>query len=180
MKNKLFFLVLFILSFSAFAEGGLFNSGLTFKDEDGKVFNLSSLQGKVVLMSMAYTSCQGSCPLIVSRLKKIEEFYHSKKIEPEIVIVTYDFEKDGPEVMKKYLREKLGVKSKKWHYLVGDDSSTRFISMALGIKYAKNKESGIIIHDNKVVAFGSDGIMTGRIESLSEPNELLMAKEQAQ
>ena len=178
MKNKIFFILLIVTSFNVFSAGGLFNSGMTFLDENGANFNLNELQGKRVLMSMAYTTCQGSCPLIISRLKNIEAFYKSKNINPEIVIVTYDHVKDRPKVMHEYMREKMGVKGANWHFIVGDESSTRFISMALGIKFSKNNDSGMILHDNKVVAFDSDGKVVGRIEKLGEANELLIAKEE--
>lgn len=170
-KNIFLGLIFLLNSFSWAAnasDSSLFQVSTKWKDENNKIFLLKNLEGKKVVMSMAYTSCQGTCPMIVSKLKKIEKLFNDKKIEVEVVIVSFDPGFDTPERHMSYYREKMGIKKENWHFLNGTDSEAREMSMLLGIKYAKNPESGVIIHDNKIVLINAKGEIQKRIEGLDE------------
>ena len=57
----------------------------TLTDGDGKPFSLSSLKGKVVIMSFGFTHCPDVCPTVV--------------------FVSVDPERDTPELMKQYVQQ---------------------------------------------------------------------------
>ena len=56
----------------ATSQGSLYQVKFELKDQDGKVFDLSSLKGSNVVLVMAYTSCKKACPLTMQRLFRIE------------------------------------------------------------------------------------------------------------
>ncbi|MGZ3808657.1 MAG: SCO family protein [Bacteriovorax sp.] len=170
-KNVLLFLILLINALSPVHSSDMSlyrSSSYEWKDEKNKSFKLSNLHGKKVLMAMAYTSCQGTCPMIVSKLKKSEKLFLDKKVSVEVVLITFDPEFDTPARNLSYYREKMSIEKESWHFLSGSDSETRKMSMLLGIRYAKNPQSGTIVHDNKIVLINEEGEIQKRIEGLDE------------
>lgn len=177
IKNNLFKLIAAGLLFSSVVlscELSLYHSTHQWKDETNQDFELSKLEGKKVIMAMAYTSCQGTCPMMVSKLKKIEALFQSKNIPVEIALVTFDPGFDTPKRNQEYYREKMGIKNANWHFLNGSEVDTRKLSMLLGVKYARNPESGMIIHDNKVILLNEHGEIEKKLESLDEENKNLL------
>lgn len=168
------FIILTIFSSAFASEMSLYNSSYEWKDENNKSYHLSDLRGKKVIMAMAYTSCQGTCPMIVSKLKKIENLFLDKKIPVEVAIITFDPEFDTPERNFSYYRGKMNIKKENWHFLNGLDSETRKMSMLLGVKYARNPQSGMIIHDNKIILLNEKGEIEKKIESLDEDESKLV------
>lgn len=152
----------------------LYQATHSWKDEANREFSLSELQGKKVIMVMAYTSCQGTCPMIVSKLKKIEVLYKEKKIPVEIAMITFDPGFDTPERNQSYYRGQMGITNMNWHFLTGSDAETRKMSMLLGIRYTRNPSSGMIIHDNKIVLLNEQGEIEKKLESLDEDEKNLL------
>jgi protein SCO1/2 len=151
------FLIFAILSAHA-GDQSLYQETYLWKDESDRDFSLSSLKGKNVIMAMAYTSCQGTCPLIISKLKKMEAEAIEKNAPVDIVVITFDPAFDIPHRTYAYYREKLGIKNSNWHFLTGSEAETRKLSMLLGVKYARNPQNGMIIHDMKFIKLNSLGI----------------------
>lgn len=175
-KNILLGLLYFfnIICFAATSDSSLYRSPTKWIDDKSNNFSLSELQGKKVIMAMAYTSCQGTCPMIVSKLKKIESHFNQKNIKIEIVIITFDPGFDTPERNASFYREKMGIKKENWHFLTGSENETRKMSMLLGIKYAVNPISKAIIHDNKIILINESGEIEKKLDSLEDDEKLLL------
>lgn len=167
------FFFLNILSCAIASDSSLYHSPTKWRDDKSNIFSLSELQGKKVIMAMAYTSCQGTCPMIVSKLKKVESHFNQKNIKIEIVIITFDPGFDTPERNASYYREKMGLKKDNWHFLTGSENETRKMSMLLGIKYAVNPISKAIIHDNKIILINESGEIEKKLDSLEDDEKLL-------
>lgn len=178
MIKKLFYvLILSLLVFNTNINAGelsLYQSTHSWKDETNHEFALGQLNGKKVIMAMAYTSCQGTCPMIISKLKKAEAVFKEKNIPVEVAIVTFDPGFDTPERHQAYYREKMGIKNSNWHFLNGSEGETRKLSMLLGVKYARNQASGMIIHDNKIILLNENGEIEKKLESLDEDEKNLL------
>ncbi len=176
-KNFLKLLLLSLFLFQVSAEScelSLYHSTHSWKDESNHEFSLGQLKGKKVIMAMAYTSCQGTCPMIVSKLKKAEAVFKEKNIPVEVAIITFDPGFDTPERHQAYYREKMGIKNSNWHFLNGSEAETRKMSMLLGVKYARNQASGMIIHDNKIILLNEHGEIEKKLESLDEEEKNLL------
>ena len=77
----------------------------TLTDTNGKPLSLSSLKGKVVVLSFGYTNCPDICPtellLYSDTLKQLGD--DAKKVA--VVFVSVDPERDTPELMKQYVKQ---------------------------------------------------------------------------
>lgn len=179
-KKMLFSFIVLISLFSVtntFAESSplsIFNAETKWKDEKNNDFLLKELKGKKFILAMTYTSCQGSCPMTVSKLKRAEKLFDQKNIPVEVVLITFDPAFDTPEKHLAFYREKMGLKKTNWHFLTGTDNETRKISMILGIKYSMNPVSKIINHDNKILLINEKGEIEKMVESLSDNESMLL------
>jgi protein SCO1/2 len=70
---------------------------------DGQPFELSELDGQVVIMFFGYTSCPDVCPVTLTDFLRIREKLGRQADEVSFVFVTVDPERDTPERLKKYL-----------------------------------------------------------------------------
>lgn len=172
MIYKKLFLVLILslnlISFAKAADQSIYHSQSTWKDETNKEFPLVNLKGKKVVVAMAYTSCQATCPMIISKLKTVESLFNQKNIQVEVVVITFDPGFDTPERNMTFYREKMGIKKTNWHFLTGSENDTRKISMLLGIKFSVNPETKAIIHDSKIILLNEVGEIEKRLKNLDD------------
>ncbi len=76
----------------------------TLTDQDGKPLQLSSLRGKVVLMTFGFTHCPNICPTTLANMAAIYRGLQAeaqKKVQ--VVFVSVDPERDTPAVLKQYV-----------------------------------------------------------------------------
>ena len=74
-------------------------------DSSGKPFDLSSLKGKVVLVSFVYTTCTGVCPGTTQAMVRVKQALKEAKLwgtSVEFVSITLDPRRDTPEVLRQY------------------------------------------------------------------------------
>jgi protein SCO1/2 len=100
-------------------------------------------------------------------MRKTETQLSEKGLTPEFILVTFDPKRDTPSHLKNY-RTQIGVTERQWHFLSGSEADTRSLSMLLGIKFAKDPESGEIMHDNKLILISPTGEIRAKLNSLSE------------
>jgi protein SCO1 len=73
-------------------------------DQDGRVFQLSQLRGKVVLFSFGFTHCPNVCPTTLSDLAKVYRALpaNDQKIV-QVLFVSVDSKRDTPATLKSYI-----------------------------------------------------------------------------
>ena len=73
-------------------------------DQDGRPERLSSLRGKVVLMTFGFTHCPNVCPTTLANLATIcRELPPREKERVRVFFVTVDPARDTPKAMKEYM-----------------------------------------------------------------------------
>ena len=72
-------------------------------DQDGKLFELSSLRGKAVFVTFVYAHCPDVCPLMLQALAAARRSLPDPSIM-QIVAVSVDPKGDTPKVVKEFLR----------------------------------------------------------------------------
>ncbi len=154
-------------------KGSLYEAPLKWVTDQGKPAQLSNWSGKNVVITMAYTSCHGSCPLIMQKLRKVEKLFAEKKIDASFVIVSFDPKNDTPQALREY-REEAGVTEKNWTFLTGKETDVRRLSMLLEISYSKNPGSHEIMHDNKIILLSPQGEIRRTLKSLDEKETQLL------
>jgi len=96
------------------------------------------LQGKVVVINAFYTTCAGSCPIIMNTMAKIQEALGDRQgKEVSLISLTVDPVTDTPPRLKEYA-ERLGVKPG-WHLLGGKKENVELALRKLG-QAVKRKE----------------------------------------
>lgn len=70
---------------------------------DGGSFELSNLNGQVVIMFFGYTSCPDVCPVTLSDFLRVRTQLGEEAEQASFVFITVDPERDTPERLKKYL-----------------------------------------------------------------------------
>ena len=77
----------------------------TLTDGEGKPFSMSSLHGKVVLLSFGYTQCPDICPTtLLTKLDVMKQLGEQSK-DVAAVFVSVDPERDKPELIGRYARQ---------------------------------------------------------------------------
>jgi protein SCO1/2 len=72
-------------------------------DQNGKALKLSDLRGKPILMFFGYTFCPDICPVTMADFRRVRTLLGDKASNVTFVMVSFDGERDSPEVMKRYV-----------------------------------------------------------------------------
>jgi len=124
------------------------------RTQDSKKVYLRDLAGKKLVLSMTYTSCQHTCPTIVSNMQAIENsLSESDRDTVRFVLVSLMPQSDTPEVLKIYANKR-GLKG--WTLLSGYDDGVRMLAMVLDVKYKVGGENEIS-HSNLITILDDQG-----------------------
>lgn len=153
-------------SAESLSSDSIFKFETVFRTDENKKFVLSGLKGKKLVMTMVYTSCKSACPLILKTLEKLDAALTEKKIKADFVITTLDTDVDSVERLS-HFKHHMDLNRPGWTFLSASEKNTRMLAMLLGIRYSKNKSTGQINHDNKIVLYDEKGLRVRTLEGLS-------------
>ncbi len=121
----------------------LYNLSSPWTDQDGKTVELKSLQGKPVVIAMAYTSCKDICPLIVANMVAIENAAKAKNLtDVRFAFFSLDPSVDTSARLKAYAEQR-GLDPANWSLYHGDDKAVRDLAAALGVRFRRDDKGGI-------------------------------------
>ena len=108
----------------------------TFRDVRGQSFELASLRGKPLVISMIYTSCHHVCPTITRNLGTAIDIGKEALGTDSFNAITvgFDWAVDTPDRLRLYAKER-SIDVPGWHFLSGDDVSIRALSRDLGFQF---------------------------------------------
>ncbi|WP_233871178.1 SCO family protein [Paraburkholderia adhaesiva] len=73
----------------------LYQLPLALQDQQGRQFDLASMRGRPVIVSMFYTACSAACPLTVDTIDQIRHALNvPDRAEPSVLLVSMDPEHD--------------------------------------------------------------------------------------
>lgn len=125
-------------------------------DQAGTSRPLSSLGGRVQLVSMVYTHCTFSCPRIMADMKRIEgELPTELQGRVGFVLVSIDPERDTPGRLA-YFAESSRLDLERWTLLSGSDGQVRELAALLGVKY-RAEPGGEFAHSNIITVLDARG-----------------------
>ena len=79
IKTSSLLILIFVLTSSNCFADSILNSDFTWKNQDNSDVKLTSFLGKKIAISMFYTECKKTCPMLtMSAFKEIDEFYKKK------------------------------------------------------------------------------------------------------
>jgi len=155
--ESLVLLFLFVLPRPATAQGSLHELSSVWKDQKGEKFIWKDVQGKVVLMSMVYTSCVQTCPLIMSELTALQKALPEKaQKEVQVLIFSFDPQRDTQERLAAYAKERKLNAS--WRLLRAPEDDVQELAAVLNFRY-KKMETGDYAHSNIFTVIDQKGQM---------------------
>lgn len=134
----------------------LYRAETKFTNQEGKEISLAGLRGHPVVITMVYTKCTYTCPLVVQKMKNIEKSLGSSP-GLRLVLVSFDHEGETPETMRQFMKEK-NLDPARWLMVTGKTSgAVREIASLLEINY-KKEPSGEYSHSNVLVLLDKNGV----------------------
>ncbi|HYL03421.1 MAG TPA: SCO family protein [Steroidobacteraceae bacterium] len=128
----------------------------SWRDDRGQPFDLRSLQGRAVLLTMAYATCHRVCPATISHLQQLQHDFDRRGLRAEFLVVGYDPDADDPAAWYQYRRTRHLTRDN-WHFLTGTRDEVAQIARQLGFEFWKMDEH--VIHDSRIVYFDEHGAL---------------------
>jgi protein SCO1/2 len=124
---------------------------------------------------MFYGNCPYACPLLFSRLKRIQAALTPQaRARLRVVLVSLDPEHDTPESLQK-LAQAHGLDSSRWRLLRTGEDSVREVAAVLGIKYRPLKD-GQMNHSTVITLLDKEGAIDMRVEGAESEAGALVAR----
>ncbi|PJZ85442.1 SCO family protein [Leptospira harrisiae] len=165
-----------VLAASDAAQGSLFDLGSQWTTESNQTIGLNQYRGKLFIISMFYATCQSICPRLVADMEQLaKKINESTGQYPRMVLVSFDTEKDNPEVLNRY-KKKMNLNDN-WTFLSGKEADIRMLSVVLGINY-KKISNGEFNHSAVYSLVSKEGFVVSRIEGIGSNTETLLAQYQ--
>lgn len=175
--KALIFLTLFF-QFSVLAKDlpgdSLYQIDSKWSTQDGREIELKDLAGKPTILAMIYFSCKYVCPIIISSIQNLETKLNKKiKKQTQVVLVSFDPEKDTPEAMAAYaIKSKLDTN--RWILMTNkNDDKIRELAAALNFKYEKKGE-GDYTHSFMIFVLDKEGLIKAKVDSAGQDKSILV------
>ncbi len=135
-----------------------------FVAENGENFGTDTLKGKVYVASFMFTTCTTSCPLLLTKIQKVQHRMRGVLDRAAIVSFTVDPETDTPDVLFKKARE-MKANPHVWRFVNGPMSDTKKLlvdgfKVPMGDKEIANSVMDVA-HSNKLVLVDQAGQIRG-------------------
>jgi len=154
-------------TFAETPSDSLYRLDLTLVDQDAHAFRLSDRAGKPQLVSMFYTSCQYTCPLIVEAMKKNQSTLTAdERARLPMLLVSFDAKRDTPERLKQVAAQRK-TESPTWTLAHAEPQDVRKLAAALDIPY-RELAGGDFSHASTLVLLSSDGRILARTTALGD------------
>lgn len=166
----------YVLAANDAAQGSLFDLGSKWTTESNKTIELNQYRGSLFIISMFYATCQSICPRLVADMEQLaKKIKESTGQEPRMVLVSFDSEKDSPDVLNAY-KKKMKLNDN-WTLLSGKEADIRMLSVVLGINY-KKISNGEFNHSAVYSLVSKEGFIVSRIEGIGSNADVLISQYQ--
>lgn len=127
-------------------------------DQNGEsVIFPDDFEGSPVVMGFIYTHCPDICSFITANVKKVREEIGNTQ-NTQFVLVTFDPERDTPEVLKNYAQA-FDMDREPFHFLTGDSETINQFMERMSVRiqesYSKEVENGdrmyFLNHSDKIL-----------------------------
>ena len=114
-------------------------------DQNGKLFQIASTRGKLVLVTFIFTACPDVCPLFTAKFAAIQRVLNEKKVKDYwLLSITTDPERDNAASLKEYAG-RFNADLNRWSFLTGSRADLAKVWKAFGVNVTKT-ESGQVFH----------------------------------
>jgi protein SCO1/2 len=162
---------------AALPANSIYRLPATLTDQDGRSFELASLRGHPVLVSMFYSSCQMVCPMIFETVHAtLKALPAADRADLRMLMVSFDPARDSVAVLKDTAAKRNC--DAHWSLVRTDDATTRKIAAVLGVQYRKLAD-GEFNHSTQLVLIDRDGRIAAKSGKLGPADAALVKRVRA-
>jgi protein SCO1/2 len=120
--------------------------------QSGDKLASADLQGKVLLVSFIFTTCNGTCPATTHRMSQIQDELKARDLfkndRVRLLSISLDPTRDTPEVLKGYMKL-YDADSDHWSFLTGPADQVSAVIKSWGM-WAKAAANGQLDHPSRI------------------------------
>jgi protein SCO1/2 len=132
----------------------------TMTDSEGHPFRQSQMAGKIWVVDFIYTFCPAECPLMSSRMRKLEGQIKEMN-DVRLLSISVDPERDTPPVLNKFAH-RWDAPNAQWTFLTGDAPTIHLLAyQTFHVGDVINKME----HSTKFVLVDREGAIRGYYSS---------------
>ena len=141
-------------------------------DQNGRVFDIASLRGGPVLVSMFYSSCEMVCPMIFETIgMTLKALPAAGQDRVKVLVVSFDPARDSVAVLK--AKADAHHCDTRWTLARTDEASARKLAALLGVQY-RRLASGEFNHSSTIELLDADGRIAARTGTLASVDPALL------
>lgn len=144
----------------------------SFQTQNNEEIVLAQFAGKPTVVGMIFTHCDYACPRLMADIKNINKLLDAEEGEVNYVLISFDTERDTPEVLKKYAAD-LRL-DKDYTLLHGNEEAVRTLSVLLNVQFQKDAE-GNFSHSNIISVLNREGLLVTQKEGLEANHDNTIA-----
>jgi protein SCO1/2 len=127
--------------------------------QDNQTLRRADLQGKVLLVSFVFTTCNGTCPATTHRMAQVQDELQRQGLlqEPRVhlVSITLDPQRDTPAVLRRYM-QLYDANPRNWSFLTGDPATVTRVFTAWGM-WVKTAPDNQLDHPSRIFLVDQQG-----------------------
>jgi cytochrome oxidase Cu insertion factor (SCO1/SenC/PrrC family) len=135
-------------------------TNFTLTSQDGRQVSLSSLRGKVVLLTFLDPVCTTDCPLIAQEMRSADTLLGAKASDTELVAVVANPTYTSVAYTKAFTSEENLAQVPNWLYLTGSLSQLTSIWNAYGITVEDLPAGAMAAHNDIAIVISANGTIT--------------------
>lgn len=176
----MFFVMNILVMATELPDNSIYHIDSNWLNHNNNKVNIASLEGKVQVMAFVYTYCEHSCPIILAKLKYIENnISPEKKDEINFLLISLDPKRDTPKVLNDYMKKK-ELNENTWQMFSGDPDDVIELSALIGVRYKPmNNEEKDIAHSNMISILDKKGRIHYQMKGLDVSLEKVVSEIEA-
>jgi protein SCO1/2 len=144
------------------------------RNQDARAVTLDLYRGHPVLVTMFYSSCQATCPLIIDTVRAVERGLDAQqRPDVRVLLISIDPERDTPQALAEQVRTRR-IDTSRWTLAQTDAANVRKIAAALGIQY-RQLPNGEFSHGTIITVLDPGGEITAQSAELGHADPKLLA-----
>lgn len=147
----------------------IYHIGSTWTDQNNDAIEIQKLSGKIQVVAFIYSYCEHSCPIIMERLKKIEQnLTAANQQEVHFSLFSLDPKRDTPEKLKAF-EIKHALNDDHWRFYNGDPDQVLELAALVNVRYKPmNNENNDIAHSNTITLLDQQGRIAHQVKGFGE------------
>jgi protein SCO1/2 len=139
-----------------------------FVDQDSSVVTNETFKDKIYIADFFFTSCRTICPIMKTQMKRVYDTIQNKQ---DVLLLSHSIDPEYDTVALLHdFAERLGVESKKWHFVTGEKDSIYKIAQTSYFATAmedKTEPDGFI-HSGAFLLIDRHGRIRGKYDGTKE------------